>query len=529
MRVRILGSGGKTGLAYFLHLNSSQAEDQLDIWQTLRDAPHPNLNRPVAVGRRAVAGLPTIYMVLADADEQLAAVVPERPLEWEEAAEVLHSCEKALAHLHAHGLIHGSVSPDTVEAVGYTVLLNVESVCRLGKKPRVQWREPQYLAPESKGANLTTAADVWCLGATLVEVLSQHPYGAPEAELDEGLPLAAVIQRFVDKNPATRCTLKEAPAIEASPIATPLPASAEPAEKPVITPEAAVPPPPPRVSGPPVSAPPLPPPPAAAKVAEPAPPRPSAPPDQRTGGAARLPLPLTPKPAPPKQVSKEDMALVPMAKRHKKVEKRKPVGARIRTLDGPVREGGEDSVFYMGPAVGARILGVGSRPKLVRNILGAIGVALLLFAAIWFVMIPHLQQTEEPIPRVITSNGTRDTHPAPASSVPAVQPPPAASVAPASPDDTSQDGVPFVGPKRERFRVVISSLTTRLEASREMDALSQQHPELFVQIVPVRNMDQVHFLVVVGGIMTRAEAEPLQQRLLAKGLKTAHLEPYEKR
>jgi hypothetical protein len=62
-----------------------------------------------------------------------------------------------------------------------------------------------------------------------------------------------------------------------------------------------------------------------------------------------------------------------------------------------------------------------------------------------------------------------------------------------------------------------------------MDALSQQHPELFVQIVPVRNMDQVHFLVVVGGIMTRAEAEPLQQRLLAKGLKTAHLEPYEKR
>ena len=165
------------------------------------------------MGRREVAGLDTVYLVLPDADEKLAAVVPERPLEWEEAAEVLHSCEKGLAHLHAHGLLHGCVSPQTVEAVGYSVQLNTESVYRIGKTPRIQWSKPQYLAPESKNLNLTTAADVWCLGATLFEVLAQEPYGTPGAELDKGLPLAAVIQRCLEKNPLTRCALKEASSV----------------------------------------------------------------------------------------------------------------------------------------------------------------------------------------------------------------------------------------------------------------------------------------------------------------------------
>ena len=199
VRVRILGSGGRTGVAYFLHLEPADAEDQLDIWHTLQEAPHPNLSRPVALGKRPVAGFDTVYVVLADADEKLASVVPERPLEWEEAAEVLHSCEKGLAHLHAHGLIHGSVSPQTVEAVGYSVQLNTASVRRLGKKSRVEWDKPQYLAPESRGTNRTTAADVWCLGATLFEVLAQYAYGTPGVELEKGLPLAAVILRCVEQ------------------------------------------------------------------------------------------------------------------------------------------------------------------------------------------------------------------------------------------------------------------------------------------------------------------------------------------
>ena len=221
LRVRILGSGGRMGTAYFLHLEPKDANDQLDIWETLREIAHPNLNRPLSVGRRQISDVETIYFVLADPDEKLAAVVPERPLEWEEAAEALQSIETGLAQLHAYGLMHGSVSPETVQAVGYTIQLDTESVRRLGTKPRIEWTKPRYLAPEMRDANTTTASDVWCLGATLFEVLAQEPYGTPGAELERGLPLAAVIQRCLEKNPATRCTLKEAPAFVETPPAKP--------------------------------------------------------------------------------------------------------------------------------------------------------------------------------------------------------------------------------------------------------------------------------------------------------------------
>ena len=386
LRVRILGSGGRTATAYFQHLPAAEAEDQQDIWQTLRDAPHPNLNRPAAAGRRDVGGFDTVYMILPDADEKLTAVVPERALEWEEAAEVLHSCEKGLAHLHAHGLIHGSLSPQTVEAVGYTVILNTESVRRLGKKLRVEWSKPQYLAPESKGANLTTAADVWCLGASLIEVLSQHPYGSPGGELDKGLPLAAVIQRCIDKNPVTRCTLKEAPAFEAAEpeatvVGTPPAPKAEAA--PVVTPvsEAKV----------------LQPPGFRVEDYEAIPVGPPPSPATARSGASRIPQPLTPKAA-PKPITKEEMALVPVGKRHKRVQKRQPIDARIRTLDerSQSETAEEERTFFM-PAVDARILAVGNRSNLVRNVIAAAALAALFFAAIHFIIIPKLQSTEAPM------------------------------------------------------------------------------------------------------------------------------------
>ena len=519
LRVRILGSGGKTGIAYFLHLDSAAADDQFDIWQTLRDAPHPNLSRPITLGRREVAGYYTIYFLLADADEKLASVVPERPLEWEEAAEVLHSCEKGLAHLHAHGLIHGSLSPETVEAVGYSVQLNTENVRRLGKKPRIQWSKPQYLAPESKEANLTTASDVWCLGATVFEVLSQSRYGSPGVELEKGLPLAAVIQRCLDKNPATRCTLKEAPTISEAPPEPP-PAAAPVAPEPVIetkrAPESrATTPTTPAAAGP--------------KAPPPAPPPPSRP--AAASPASRIPQPLTPKEA-PKLVSKEDMALVPVGKRQRKVEKHQPVGARIRTLDEPER------VFAMGeastesssaPGVSARILALGNRPKIVRNVLAGIGLAVLFVAAIWFITIPKLQSTQEPLTNNLSAQTANDARAEAAAQNLATQPTQAATqtptAAPVTPPPAAQ-AMPTPPVSRDLFRVVIATFGTRGEANHEQDLLSQLHPEFIFQIFMVKSdATDTRYTVTVGGVLDRGEAQQLLQRVLAKGLKTASIEP----
>jgi serine/threonine protein kinase len=493
LRVRILGSGGKTGVAYFMHLAPADAEDQLDIWNTLREASHPNLSKPAALGKRDVGGVKTIYLVLTDPDEKLAAVIPERPLEWEEAAEVLHACEKGLAHLHAHGLLHGAVSPQTVEAVGYSVQLSTENVHRVGQNPRIEWHKPQYLAPESKNLNLTTAADVWCLGATLFEVLSQERYGTAGAQLEQGLPLAAVIYRCLDKNPLTRCTLKEAPVIEQNTAHAPPAAKPEPVPtpQPVAPPSAAS----PSMAAAPPPAPAAPPPPqhVESKSAQayiptapppPIPPR-SAPTTGNRAASSRLPQPLTPK-EPPKQVTSEDMALVPIGKRHKKVQ-RQPVGARIRTLDGPDQDHpvGEAISTVLGPAVSARITALGHKSTLVRNIGAVAGLAAILAAAVWFIVLPKLKSIDEPLtsmaPVQISNDSVTiapDGKPAPAT--PQTADPSSPAPMPAANSATTED-TPAPPRPHVTYRVVVGVSNSSQEAIHEMEQLSKQHPELILQ------------------------------------------------
>jgi serine/threonine protein kinase len=532
LRVRILGSGGKTGVAYFMHLAPADAEDQLDIWNTLREAPHPNLSKPAALGKREVGGVKTIYLVLTDPDEKLAAVIPERPLEWEEAAEVLHACEKGLAHLHAHGLLHGAVSPQTVEAVGYSVQLSTENVHRVGQTPRIEWQKPQYLAPESKNLNLTTAADVWCLGATLFEVLSQERYGTAGVELEQGLPLAAVIYRCLDKNPLTRCTLKEAPVIEQN--SAQAPPAAKPEPVPIPQPVA-----PPSAAPPPAPAAPPPPQPLESKSAPaytptvppaPIPPRGAPTTATRTTSSSRLPQPLTPK-EPPNQVTKEDMALVPIGKRHKKVQ-RQPVGARIRTLDGPDQDHpiGEAISTVLGPTVSARITELGHKSTLARNIGAVAGLAAILAAAVWFIVLPKLKSIDEPMTSMAPIQISDDSvtiapDGKPAGATPQTADPSSRAPMPANSaalDDTPAPPKQYVG-----YRVVVGAFNSREDALHELTQLSQQHPELILHIVKMNvesANNQIKTVVTVGGTLDQTEAQPLLDRCLKKGLKSAHLE-----
>jgi serine/threonine protein kinase len=539
LRVRILGSGGQMGSAYFLSLSPKDADDQLEIWETLREVQHPNLCRPLAVGRRQVSGVETVYLVLPDPDEKLAAVVPERPLEWEEAAEVLHSLEKGLAHLHAYGLMHGSVSPETVQAVGYTIQLGTESVRRVGTRPRVEWVKPRYLAPESRGANLTTASDVWCLGATLFEVLAQEPYGSPGAELERGLPLAAVIARCLDKDPVTRCALKEAPSFSDAPPASPevtpeVKVEAKAEEKPAAAPME-----PPAGSTPPPSKPVV-----DNRAPAAAPVRPTS--------ASRLPQPLTPHPLTPKpavrQVTNEEMALVPLGKRHKRVQgKRLPVDARIRTLDGPTREGGEERVIAL-PGVAARTLGVGAKSNWVRAVVAGACLMALFIGAIWFIIIPKLQSSAaEPVgstesAQTATSASTAVPVPKGSEMTTSIPIPPQAlnpgieesakqaadkksATSAAATDSLTVTESDSLRQRPQQFRVVLSSSESQQEAVRRLLALNQEHPDLLFHILEPRpGAPNPRYLVVAGGLLTRSEADQLRQRIAGKGLQAARVE-----
>jgi Protein kinase domain/SPOR domain len=245
-KTRILGDRFTEAISRFFVADKTRAEKQLSIWQGIRAIRHPNVVAPMGAGRRQVDGTDLAYVVLARGDEALSAVLQERALTVRETGDVLISLANALRHLHANGFVHGCLSPREVVAIGELIKIQSESVRYIGDWPGLSLVSPRYLAPESREENLTPAADVWCLGATILETMTQQgpTEDSKEAAVKLDLRLGYLITRCLETDPAKRCSLDEALGIykgevKVRPIPVPAPkpaASAPPTPTPAATP-----------------------------------------------------------------------------------------------------------------------------------------------------------------------------------------------------------------------------------------------------------------------------------------------------
>ena len=206
-RARVLGDSEIKAYASFYAVEGVAGQEQLQIWQDLRKLRHPNLKAPLSSGRMRVGGAETIYVVCSMPDETLSEILGDRGLTDEEGEELLRSLAGGLEHLQSHGFTHGCVSPEMAVAVGELIQLSTECVRRINSVPKIEISKPRYLAPETGVANVTTAADVWCLGATIFESLVQRKYDtAWFSDLDR-LNLGPTLKRCLDANPNTRSKL----------------------------------------------------------------------------------------------------------------------------------------------------------------------------------------------------------------------------------------------------------------------------------------------------------------------------------
>jgi hypothetical protein len=210
-RVRVLGDSALEAVAHLYSCDEAGAEEQVAIWQGLREVPHRNLNVPLGCGRTGMDDTEAAYVVVKRTDERLSGVLEERALAPEEAGDLLASLSTGLEALHARGLVHGCLSPEHVLASEDAILLSTECLRRSGKQPAVVAARPKYLAPESAGENITPQADVWCLGATLYEALTQKECGGScrEEAARLALPFGRVLQRALERDPQIRGTLAE--------------------------------------------------------------------------------------------------------------------------------------------------------------------------------------------------------------------------------------------------------------------------------------------------------------------------------
>jgi hypothetical protein len=163
--------------------NAPEAQRQLQSWQAAVELSHPNLIRIFQLGRCEIEGKKLLYLIMECADENLAQILPQRALSAAEATEMLPPTLEALRYLHQKGWIHGSIKPANIMACGDQLKLSADGL----REPGERIGAPGCYAPPE--GSFSPLGDVWSLGMTLVEVLTQHrPGGDPLGDSDPEVP-----------------------------------------------------------------------------------------------------------------------------------------------------------------------------------------------------------------------------------------------------------------------------------------------------------------------------------------------------
>jgi TonB family protein len=155
-------------------IDPAAADAQLLRWESASKLSHPNLLRLINAGRCTLDGNELLYLVMEYAEEDLADILPQRALTPEETRDMLCPVLDALEYLHGKGLVHGDLKPANILATGDRLKLSSDAISRTGEAQSASKTAGAYDPPEATGGMLTPAADVWSLGTTLIEVLTQH-------------------------------------------------------------------------------------------------------------------------------------------------------------------------------------------------------------------------------------------------------------------------------------------------------------------------------------------------------------------
>src|SRR5216684_7317557 len=192
------------------------ADHQLSLWRRVKQLEHPNLLRVFETGRWRLQNRDRLYVVMEYAEENLSQILPQRPLTESEVREMLGPVLDALVFLHGKGLVHSRIKPSNILATADLLKLSTDALFPIGESRKSSSRFDVYDAPETAASALTPAADVWSLGMTLVETLTQHvPALQPGSPADPIVPdtlhqpLLDIARHALRRDPRRRWTIPE--------------------------------------------------------------------------------------------------------------------------------------------------------------------------------------------------------------------------------------------------------------------------------------------------------------------------------
>jgi TonB family protein len=215
----------------FVPANARTAEMQLERWQAAAQLTHPNLLSIFHSGRCKLAGYDVLYLVTEYADENLSQVLPQRPLSAAEAKEMLDPVLDVLVFLHNKEFVHGNIKPANIHAIGDQLKLSADSLLPSAESKTPLRAAGPYDPPEFATEGLTPAGDVWSLGITLVEALTQQVLGYTSPETSEQavpdslpVPFLEIARHALRRDPRRRWSVGEIaarlnPVVVAAPVA----------------------------------------------------------------------------------------------------------------------------------------------------------------------------------------------------------------------------------------------------------------------------------------------------------------------
>lgn len=222
-----------------LRIDGAERERRLRAWSALVSLSHPNLIKVFEAGQCEIDGVSLLYLVMARADGDLAAVLAERPLTAVETHETLAPTLRALTYLQEQGYVYGGLRPSRVLAIGEEIKLAGDCITRSGSAQDHR-AGSVYDPPEWGKGTVSPEGDVWSLGATLVHALSQKSprpdLGDADPVVPENLPepFLTIARNCLRRNPKSRWSLAQIAAhLNGSQVdLPPAPTHTEPASRP---------------------------------------------------------------------------------------------------------------------------------------------------------------------------------------------------------------------------------------------------------------------------------------------------------
>lgn len=205
----------KSAAIKLIRAERESTERKLSEWARAAQLSHPHLVRLFQTGTCQIGDMELLYAVMEYGEENLGDVLRDRALTEAEALQVLKPALDALTYIHGQGLVHGHLKAANIMAVGDQVKISRDGISKAGEWGSGRGRASVYDPPEFATEWISAAGDVWSLGMTLVEILTQHPPSrrGPQQEvvLPETLPAGFldIARHCLQADPRLRATVAD--------------------------------------------------------------------------------------------------------------------------------------------------------------------------------------------------------------------------------------------------------------------------------------------------------------------------------